>query len=95
MKRKHKNIREKGKIKLSRMFQNLKVGDKVSIVREMSEKAGFPKRVQGKSGVIEGKRGNAYIVKVFDLNREKKYIIKPIHLKKLESINIEKIEHLK
>lgn len=84
MKAKRKRIREKGKIKISRMFQELETGAKVCVVRELSEKTGFPFRIQGKTGEIEGKRGRAYIVKIKDINKEKKYIINPIHLKKLK-----------
>jgi len=81
---KRKSIREKGKLKFSRIFQELKEGDKVAIVREPSLKRNFPERMEGKTGVIEGKRGKAYIVKLRDYNEEKKFIIKPIHLKKLK-----------
>lgn len=78
--------RKKGKISLSRIFQKLKQGDRVAIVRELAEKekAGFPARIEGKSGVIESTRGKAYIVKIKDYNQEKRFIIKPVHLKKLK-----------
>jgi large subunit ribosomal protein L21e len=88
MKKRYKSEREKGKIKLSRMFQKLELGDRVAIMRELSEKGGFPKRLQGRTGVIEGKRGRAYIVKVKEFNAEKKHIIQPIHLKRLESVKL-------
>ena len=81
---KTKSKREKGKIRLSRFFQELKEGDKVSIVREPSVPAGFPERMQGRTGEIESKRGKAYIVKLKDYNQEKRYIIEPIHLKKIK-----------
>ena len=84
MKKKRKRTREKGKIKLSRMFQKLEIGDRVCVVRELAEKAGFPFRIQGKSGVVEEKKGKAYVIKLKDINKEKKFIINPIHLKKLK-----------
>jgi len=84
MKKVKKKIREKGKIKLSRMFQKLKEGERVAVVREASLKANFPKRIQGKTGVIEGKRGKAIIVKIKDIKKEKKFIINPTHLKKIK-----------
>jgi ribosomal protein L21E len=86
MKKRYKNSRQKGKIKLSRMFQDLEVGDKVSIEKELSEKGGFPKRIQGRTGVVESRRGNAYVLRVNEFDAVKRYIIKPIHLKKLKSI---------
>lgn len=79
-----KKIREKGKINLSQEFQELKKGDRVGVDIELGLKINFPKKLQGRAGVIEDKRGRAYIVKIKDLNRVKKYIIKPIHLKKLK-----------
>ena len=82
---KRKKTREKGKLKFSRSFQQLKQGDKVAIVRELSLKANFPKRIQGRTGVIEGKKGKAYIIKLMDYNEEKRFIIEPIHLKKVTS----------
>ncbi len=81
---KRKKIREKGKLRLSRIFQKLEKGDKVAVVREISVKAGFPERLQGRSGVIEGRRGKAYIIKIIEGKQEKKFIIEPIHLKKLK-----------
>jgi len=78
-----KNIREKGKLKFSRIFQNLKKGDRVAISKEISVKRNFPERMEGRTGVIEARRGKAYIVKIRDYNEEKIFIINPIHLKKL------------
>ncbi len=81
---KRKRQREHGKIKLSRWFQDFKKGDKVAVVRELSAQPKFPKQLQGRSGVIECKRGDSYLVKIKDLNKEKTYIIHPVHLKKLK-----------
>jgi len=81
---KKKRQREHGKIKLSRWFQEFKKGDKVGVIRELSVQPKFPKQLQGRSGVIESKKGRCYIVKIKDLNKEKTYIIHPIHLKKLK-----------
>jgi len=80
---KKKKVRDKGKIKLSRYFQKLEKGDRVAIVRELSQKASFPKTLQGKTGTIEGKRGDCYIVKIKS-GKGKRFIIHPIHLKKLK-----------
>lgn len=79
-----KKLRQRGKIQLSRYFQDLKKGEKVAIVKEKTVSSSFPDRMQGKTGVVESKRGSAYIVKVKDKNKEKSFIIKPIHLKKTE-----------
>jgi len=82
-----KNAREKGRLKFNRIFTELKVGDKVAVIREPSVRTDFPERLQGNTGDIEGKRGKAYIVKIKDYNQEKTFIIKPVHLKKLKNGN--------
>ena len=67
------------------MFQELNTGDKVTVKKELSQKAGgFPDVVQGRTGIVEGKRGRAYIINIMDGNCNKRYIIRPIHLKKLK-----------
>lgn len=80
---KKKSPKQKGKIRMSRMFQNLKIGDKVAIARELSIKAEFAKRLEGRTGIIEALRGKAYIVKIKDYNEEKRVIVPAIHLRKI------------
>jgi large subunit ribosomal protein L21e len=81
-----KNVRTRGKLQLSKYFQNLKEGDLVSVVAERSENISFPNRLQGRTGVVIGKRGRANIVKIKDQTKEKEFIIKSIHLKKIKPI---------
>jgi len=82
---KRKRIREKGKISFQKYFQKFNSGDSVAVVRELNQQSpGFPKRIQGRTGKIKGKRGAAYVVEIKEYNKMKQYIIKPIHLKKIE-----------
>lgn len=81
---KKKKERTHGKIPLSRYFQEFKNNDSVAIIREHAEQPKFPKRLQGRTGVITGKRGRYYILKLKDSNKEKTFIIHPVHLKKLK-----------
>ncbi|GIU68472.1 MAG: 50S ribosomal protein L21e [Candidatus Pacearchaeota archaeon] len=81
-----KRIREKGKIKLSRYFQELNIGDFVAIDIEKAISINFPKRLQGRTGIIKEKRGRAYVVKVRDQSKEKEFIIEPVHLKKIKTL---------
>ncbi len=78
-----KKIRAKGRLQLSRYFQEIGKEDMVAVVKEPSLKAEFPNRIQGRTGIVEGKRGKSYIIKIKDFNKEKRFIIKPIHLKKI------------
>ncbi len=79
-----KSSKTRGKLQFSRYFQELNEGDRVAVIKEKSIPSSFPKRLQGRTGIVEGKRGRAYMVKVKEINREKRFIIEPIHLKKIE-----------
>lgn len=81
---KRKTLKNKGKIKLSRYFQNFEKGEKVAVIRELALQPRFPQKLQGRIGTIESKRGSSYILKIKDLNKEKTYIIHPVHLRRLK-----------
>ncbi len=81
-----KPIRTRGKLSLSRYFQELDEGDFVAISREQSIPINFPKRFQGITGIVEGKRGKAYMVKIKDGNEDKRILIEAIHLKKIKQV---------
>ncbi len=80
-----KKIRTRGKIQLSRYFQELKQGDSVAVVMEPSVNFNFPERLQGRTGTIVSKRGRAYVIEIKDMKKEKRFIIKPVHLRRLEA----------
>ena len=80
---KRKSIRKRGKISLSRYFQSFKIGDSVAVVKEISISSNFPGRMQGRTGKVVEKRGRAYVVKIMDQDKEKTFIIEPVHLKKI------------
>ena len=77
---KHKNPRKSGKVSFSAYFKELKVGDTVAVVREHSLPFKYSTRMQGRTGKVIAKRGNAYEVEVKDLGRPKRYMIHPVHL---------------
>jgi large subunit ribosomal protein L21e len=81
-----KPIRTRGKIPLSKYFQDFKEGDFVSVVRERSLNYSSPKRLQGRTGKVKGKKGRAYVVIIKDQTMEKEFIIPAIHLKKIKPI---------
>ncbi len=81
---KRKRIKERGKISFSRFFQIFKEGDYVAVTRDLGVSAGFPKKIQGRTGRVLSKRGEAYVVEIKDLDSPKKYIIRPVHLKGIE-----------
>jgi len=81
---KRKQVRTRGKLQLSRYFQDLKEGDRVSVNKERAIASSFPLRLQGRTGVVEGKRGKIYMVKIKDQEKEKRFLIEAIHLKKMQ-----------
>ena len=81
---KRKTIKSKGKISFTRYFQEFKPGERVSLVRDMAFKRSFPYRAQGRTGIITGQRGAAYVIEVTDGGMKKQFMVKPIHLKKLD-----------
>ena len=81
-----KSVRTRGKIQISRYFQKLEKGDSVAVVREPSVKSVFPTRLQGRTGSVDGKRGKSYIIKIKDQNKEKNFLIEPIHLRKIKQV---------
>lgn len=81
---KKKPIRTRGKLQLSKYFQEFKQGDTVTVVREPAIQSSFPKTLQGRTGTVQGKRGKSYVVNIKDHNKEKTFLIQPIHLKKIK-----------
>lgn len=81
---KGKQIRTRGKVKLSDYFKKIQDGESVAIVRELGFSSAFPKRILGKSGKVIGSRGSFKLVEIADGDKIKTFIIHPIHLKKLE-----------
>ncbi len=67
-----------------KFFQKFKEGDFVAVVRELSFPFNYKKGIQGRTGRVISKQGSAYKVEIKDLNKPKIYIIKPIHLRKIE-----------
>jgi len=79
-----KSPRTKGKISFTKFFQKFNEGDSVAVVRELSKKFGYSKRLQGRTGKIVKKRGTAYEIEIKDLNKQKTFMIQPIHLRKIQ-----------
>ena len=82
----HKISINKGRFSFMRFFQKFQPGDTVAVVRELGLPFGYEKRIQGRTGKVIEKRGSAYYVEIKDLNKLKRYLIKPIHLKKIEGV---------
>ncbi|NPE27161.1 hypothetical protein HNV12_04135 [Methanococcoides sp. SA1] len=84
MARRAKRAREKGKIRLSSYFRNIADGARVCVVDERAVRVNFPQRLRGMSGVVKAARGKFKEVLIKDGNKEKMFVIHPVHLKVLE-----------
>ncbi|MEA2054348.1 MAG: 50S ribosomal protein L21e [Candidatus Thermoplasmatota archaeon] len=79
-----KKPRERGLSPITRALQEFEKGEKVSIVIDPSIHKGIPhRRYHGKTGDIEEKRGDSYIVKIKNGNMIKNIIVRPEHMKKV------------
>ena len=78
-----KNIREKGAIpSLSKLMIEYRAGDKVHIVIDPAIHKAMPhRRYHGKTGIVIGKRGRAYIVQIKVGSKIKTLFVRPEHLK--------------
>lgn len=76
-----KNVRQKGKLSLTKYFQKFEEGDRIQLIGESAvQKAIYHRRFHGKSGIIIGKRGNCYRINIKDGNKTKEVVVHPVHL---------------
>lgn len=70
---------------MTRYFQKFKTGDYVAVSQELNVPFYYVKKLQGRTGKVIEKRGDAYYVEIKDINKLKRYLIKPIHLIKIKA----------
>ena len=79
-----KNIREKGKLSVTRYLQEFNIGDKVYLKAEPSVHKGmYNLRYHGKAAIVTGKQGRCFIVKLKDNTKFKTFIVRAVHLRKV------------
>lgn len=78
-----KSVRQKGLPSINVLLQKFDKGDRVHVKVNPSIHSAMPqKRFDGKTGVVTGKRGDCYLVKVKNIRAERIIIVHPAHLKK-------------
>ncbi|MBU2639180.1 MAG: 50S ribosomal protein L21e [Nanoarchaeota archaeon] len=83
-----KNVKDKGKISIRAYLQKFKEGDIVVLKSEPAVQKGmYFRRFHGKHGLIAGKQGTNYKIKINDRGKEKLVIVHPVHLKKCQTKN--------
>jgi large subunit ribosomal protein L21e len=77
------SVRTKGKVSLSRYFQEFEDGDTVNLkIHPAVQKGRFFPRFHGHTGKISGKKGACYQVTIKDGGKVKQLYVHPIHLNK-------------
>ncbi|MBW3022644.1 50S ribosomal protein L21e [Candidatus Woesearchaeota archaeon] len=75
--------RTRGKISITRYFQELKKGDKVVLKAEPAYHKGlYDLKFHGKICTVEGKKGKCYEVSLKE-GKVKTLVVHPVHLKKV------------
>jgi large subunit ribosomal protein L21e len=76
---------KRSKFTVEKLMKEFRKGDKVVVKQDPSSQDSMPhSRYRGKIGMIEGKRGRAYVVSVKLGNAKKQVITRPEHLKQHE-----------
>ncbi|MBW2992831.1 50S ribosomal protein L21e [Candidatus Woesearchaeota archaeon] len=79
-----KKTRQKGKISITKYFQEFSKGDKVLLAAEPAVHTGmYNPRFHSKVGIIKSKRGNCYNIQIKDGGKEKTLIVHPVHLRRI------------
>jgi ribosomal protein L21E len=74
---------ERGKIRIKSHLQSFNIGDMVQLVADpMVQKGMFHVRFYGKKGIVAAKQGRAYKVTIMDHNKQKSFVVNPVHLQK-------------
>ncbi len=77
-----KHPRQRGLSPISKAIQELPVGSRVAVILDPSVVKGQPHpRFHGRVGVVQERRGRAYVVEVSDGGSRKKIISRPEHLR--------------
>ncbi|MDQ1281078.1 MAG: large subunit ribosomal protein L21e [Thermoproteota archaeon] len=76
-----KNVRDRGMTPLGRLLREYKNGERVVITLNSSVHKGMPHpRYQGKVGIVDEKRGHAYVVKIKEGEKNRSIIARPEHI---------------
>ena len=80
-----KDKRDRRRLFIGRVMHTYEEGDKVASVLDGAQQRGMPhRRFQGRTGVISGSQGRAYVVRVADGNMMKTVVARPEHLRPIK-----------
>lgn len=80
-----KRARQRGLSPITHMFRKFEVGERASVNIDPSMHKGQPHvRFQGRTGIVVGTQGRAYLLDVMMGGKKKRIIVRPEHLRKAE-----------
>ena len=80
-----KKPRHRGINSITRALQQFEQGESVNIVIDPTTHKGMPHvRFQGRTGKVEGKQGESYLVGINDGKKHKTLIIRSEHLRRVQ-----------
>lgn len=75
------NYRQRGKISVSKFFQEFKEGEQVCLkINSQYQRGWFSPRFHGLTGTVVGKRGFCFAIKIWDQDKQKTLYVHPLHL---------------
>lgn len=78
--------RDRGLTPITKILQKFEEGERVNIVIDPSLHKGQPHpRFHGLNGIVLGNQGEAYLLNVKVGHKEKKLLVRPEHLRKIEA----------
>lgn len=80
-----KRARDRGMASPNKVLRQFPEGTRVAISMEASQHKGMVhKRFQGQTGVVSGKRGDAFVVDIVHGNKPKTLVVRAEHLKEIQ-----------
>jgi len=78
------NPRERGKTRITMVIQSFEIGEKANIRIDSRVRGGQPHNTfNGKTGVIVGRQGHSYLVRIRIGGKYKVVVTAPAHLKRM------------
>ncbi len=80
-----KHPRDRGNAPPNKVLRTFDEGTRVAIVLDPAQHKGMThKRFQGQTGVVSGRRGDAFEVSIVHGNKPKTLLVRPEHLKQVQ-----------
>lgn len=80
-----KRARDRGMASPNKVLRQFSEGTRVAISMDAAQQKGMVhKRFQGQTGIVTGKRGDAFVVDIVHGNKPKTLVVRAEHLKEIQ-----------